>query len=331
MKLIQHAVSTGAREVRICDEGEDLDESISLTFRYDSQELSLEALESEFRILQDPEQWLLSPTHLGSAFFGALNSGLRCGPVRLGLRSLKFFSNVDGRCCALDLLTGKVSWRETTEQKWTYSLVLSRDRPLFTYSLFGHPEIREVRQACSVCPINVTISGKPVVQAEDGFLHSPMLLHVDSRHFSPSRTDFGDLVWVPHNLGKVPLSAQVAIPRRQTASQGYLAGGGFQSETGHMELHRYTPPQRDSLSSIIPVIDGVTMESVVIDARLRLSGNPEKDLPFTAIAACPEVRSDHSHGQVVQDNRWQALVERVKAQADSFSEALSAWNEGWRD
>ena len=322
LKVIQHAVSTGAQEVQVSDEGEGIDESVGLSFRYDSEEPVGDELASVFSVLQNRDRAPFSIGHLSYAVLGALKSGGRLGPITLRPSYARFSANFGGRCCNVDLLTGQVDWREATEQKWTYSMYIERDRPLFTYSLFGHPEVREIRSACSYCPIKINVNGSPVVQGDDGFLRSPLLLHVDSRCISPSVALAGDPIWIPQLQNSVPLAAQVAIPRCQTTRAGGTAGPVVRSEKGHLEAHFYKPPQGNSHSSIVPVIDGVTMEPIVLDARVRLRGG---DLPFTALIACPDLRMDQSHGRVVQDDRWRAVVENVREQAANFSEALQRW------
>lgn len=324
LKVVQHAVSTGARELQVSDEGENIDESIGLSFQYDSREPRPQELESALGALLRRANGPVSFNHLSYALLGALKSSRLFGLIRLRPINAFFAAQTEGRCCHLDLLTGQLNWGDAREQKWTYSISIDRDRPMFSYSFFGHKEIREIDRACAYCPITISINGSPMLQVDDGFLHSPMLLHVDSNRISTEAAIAGNPVWIPRASRSLPLAHQIAIPRCQTSRNHGAAGPGVQGEAGHLEAHFYQPPQGGTQTSIIPVVDGVTMEPVVLESRLSPVGYTTS-LPFTAIVACPELRTDQSHGRVVQDERWQAVVESVKEQAEYFSRALSKW------
>ena len=149
LKLVQHAVSTGAQQIEVWDEGENLDESVGLCFRYDSVEPGLQELESALGIVSKRKESPIVLNHLSYALLGAMKSGPRLGPIRLRPTSAFFAANVEGRRRRMDLLTGQWGRWESREQKWTYSLNIDRQRPLFGYSLSGHVEIREIISSCA--------------------------------------------------------------------------------------------------------------------------------------------------------------------------------------
>ena len=205
LKVVQHAVSTGARELQVLDEGENLDESIGLTFHYDSVQPRAAELESALAALLKHTEGPLSLNHLSYALLGAMKSNRLFGLIEIRPVHASFRAYAEGRSCHLDLLTGELEWGDVVEHGWTYSIAIDRNRPLFSYSFFGHKEIREIVNACAYCPIPIRINGLPMRQADDGFLHSPMLLHVDSSRIATEAAREGNPLWVPRPLHSVPL------------------------------------------------------------------------------------------------------------------------------
>jgi hypothetical protein len=319
LKVVQHAVETRAQELQVWDEGESLDESVGLSFRYDSVAPNPETLESELTAFLENNP-PLSVSYLSGALLGLLESN-RLGPLLRKPNLATFFANAGGRVCKLDLVNGKLEWTRTEARGWTYFLTVDRDRPLFTYSLFGHKEIAEILRGCIYCPIRISINGFPMMETAQGFLRSSMLLHLDVNKLKPEISGIGSPIWQVRNSRDTIPSMQVAIPRCPTPDDSVL-----ECEGGRVETHFYRPPQRTTGSSIIPVVDGVALKPVPLNSRLRLAGF-QKNIPFTAIVACPNLQVDHSHTGIVKDERWRQIVNTVEEQASYFSIGLEQWIE----
>lgn len=306
------------------DEGENLDESVGLAFSYDSTHSSPKGLELTLSALRMSEDCPISLNHLSFALLGALESHQFLGLIKLRPVLANFFARSGERVYVLDLLTKEADWYPSSESGPTYSFFLDRERPLFSYSFSGHKELEELSLYCSFCPMDIVIDGAPMIESPDGFLQSHMLLLVDASLISPKAVQAGNPVWVPHQSEISRTNQTVRIPRRRSSRDGRPVRPNWKGEGGQIESNFYQLSVRSKTTCIFPVVDGVTMNALTIDSLLKVPGWSNA-LPYTAIVACSQVRTDFSHSRVVKDQHLRAVVASVKEQASRFSIALGHW------
>ncbi len=149
-----HALGIGADRFEIEDRGEYIDETIGLSLRYNGTKPMLRDLRNSVAdFLKVPPIY----DSLAFALAQVRDSGLRLGSWRFGLTEAVFVAHCKEGCLVLDLLTGDHSFMALETSCWAFSLSLWKERPLFTYSLFGHPEIREISKLPPNGPLVITV------------------------------------------------------------------------------------------------------------------------------------------------------------------------------
>ncbi len=163
LRLVQHAVGMDSAELQVDDEGEGADGTPGLAFRYDGAKVSRAEIEAQLDGFTQQPSGTLSPSHLSYALLGATRTPSLLIRLLRGRASAIFFAEAEQQACALSLPEAHLEWGAPTASKWTYRLSLGRDRPLFATSIFAHPELPLLEQACRFSPTRIRVNSAPLL------------------------------------------------------------------------------------------------------------------------------------------------------------------------